>query len=154
VTYDPVSSPGQFAALAGVRRGPTDWLRIEQPAVDDFARLTHDPQWIHVDVARAALSPFGGTVVHGYFTLSLVAHWLGELFPITGDVVSINYGLDRVRFPSPVRVGSRLRMSALLASCETLPAGVRVTFEAEVEPEHATKPACVARPVILFTPRG
>ena len=144
-----LETPAAFRGLLGVERGPTGWKTIDQDEVDAFARLTDDPQWIHVDKARAAESAFGGTIVHGYFTLSLIAHWLSELFPIPDTIVSINYGIDRVRFPSPVRTGTRLRMSASVASCEG-EQDLRVTFEARIASEGTEKPACVATPVIVY----
>ena len=146
---DWLATPEAFRELVGHERGPTGWKVIGQDEVNAFARLTDDPQWIHVDPIRAGASAFGGTIVHGYFTLSLIAHWLGELFPIPDTVVSINYGLDRVRFPSPVRTGKRLRMSASVTSCEG-EQDLRVTFEARIACEGTQKPACVAAPVILY----
>jgi len=148
----PIANPEDFATLVGTTRGPGAWLTIDQDAVNDFARLTHDPQWIHVDLARAAASPFGGTIVHGFFTLSLVAHWVMDLFPTTDEVVTINYGLNRVRFLAPVRVGSRLRMSAKVSDCTMDAGAARVEFEATVESEGGARPACVASPVLLFRP--
>lgn len=146
-----ITSPGEFENLLGQSRGPTGWTTLDQSAVDDFARITNDPQWIHVDTERAKASPFGGTIVHGYFTLAMIAPGLAELFPLSDRVVSINYGLNRVRFPAPVPVGGRLRMTATVAHCRPQEHGMQVEYDAIVECEGLAKPACVARPVLLYT---
>lgn len=143
-----LSSETVLAGLVGVERGPTGWLTVTQDRIDAFAAVTEDRQWIHVDPVRAAAGPFGATIGHGYLTLSLVAHWLYELFPLPGGVTSINYGLDRVRFPAPVPVGSRLRMTASVRSFAPVDGGADVVIRCVLDVEGGAKPACVAEPVL------
>jgi acyl dehydratase len=128
--------------------GVSDWLEISQHRVNLFADATGDKQWIHVDPERAAReSPFGAPVAHGYLTLSLLPKFLGESFVINGVRMGVNYGLNRVRFPSPVRVGDRIRGRFTLIRIEDVPGGVQLTFAATVEIEAQAKPACVAEMV-------
>lgn len=141
---------GALAAQVGTERGPSSWFVVDQETIDAFARTTHDEQWIHVDPRRAASGPFGVTVAHGYLTLSLVAHWVYELFPAPEPLASINYGLNRVRFPAPVPVGSRLRMSARLDSVRPVPGGVELALACRVEREGGGKPVCVAESVLRY----
>lgn len=142
-------------ALVGTERGPSSWYAMTQDRVDSFADVTEDPQWIHVDRERAAAGPFGGTIAHGYLTLSLLAHWIYELFPAPPGLTSINYGLNRVRFPAPVPVGGRLRMSARLEGVREVPGGVEVVLSCRVEREGGSKPVCVAEPVLRYVaPEG
>lgn len=150
--YQPVdvSSPDDLSSLVGVERGPSSWAEITQSRIDAFAEVTEDPQWIHVDPDRAASGPFEGTVAHGYLTLSLIAHWIYELFPAGEGLDSINYGLNRVRFPAPVPVGSRLRMWASLRSARQVPGGLEVSLECRVESDRGGKPVCVAEPVLRY----
>src|SRR3954451_11304877 len=105
----------------GNHLGYSDWLEISQERVNQFAEATGDHQWIHVDVERAATGPFGGPIAHGYLTLSLVIPLFGEILTITGIKMGINYGLDKVRFPNPVRVGSKIRLGAKVVSVEDVP---------------------------------
>ncbi|TDE09295.1 MaoC family dehydratase [Jiangella asiatica] len=143
-----LSSVDVLAGLAGVEHGPTGWLTLTQDRIDTFAAITEDRQWIHVDPVRAAAGPFGGTIGHGYFTLSLVAHWIYELFPLPDGVTSINYGLNKVRFPAPVPVGSRLRMTATVQSFTPFDDGADAVIRCVIELAGAPKPACVAEPVL------
>ncbi|MDR5779736.1 MaoC family dehydratase [Caballeronia sp. LZ065] len=138
------SAADVFAAV-GTARYVSEWTLIDQARVNRFADATDDHQWIHVDVERAAReSPFGGTIAHGFLTLSLVPMWLVQCVPLAARV-SVNYGLNRVRFMSPVRVGSRLRASfEVEQASEVEPGGVQVTWRVTVECEGADKPACVA----------
>ncbi|MEU2348344.1 MaoC family dehydratase [Modestobacter sp. NPDC049651] len=132
-------------ALVGEHLGFSDWVTVTQEQVDAFAAATGDHQWIHVDVERArAESPFGGPIAHGYLTLSLVPVLLGQIIEVTGFRLAVNYGLDRVRFPSPVPVGSRLRASAELAEARLVDGGVHLAMTVTVEVEGAEKPCCVA----------
>ncbi len=134
-------------ALVGKTLGESDWLTVDQPRIDRFADATGDHQWIHVDAARAAAGPFGATVAHGFLTLSLLPIFFATGFSI-GDVkMGINYGLNRVRFPAPVRVGSRLRGVFLLRSFERLEGGAQLIVEVTVEMQGSSKPACVAESV-------
>jgi acyl dehydratase len=133
-----------LAAFEGREIGRSDWVVVAQSNIDQFAQATGDAQWIHVDPARAAAGPFGATVAHGFLTLSL----LSQLFTAAvafGDVrMSLNYGLNRVRFPSPVPVGSRLRALCVLDAFEPLEGGAQLTVTLTVEREGGVKPACVA----------
>lgn len=125
------------------------WLPITQERINDFARATDDSQWIHVDAERAALhSPFGTTVAHGYLTLSLVVPLLFELLEVPDARVVINYGANKVRFPAPVPVGSRVRLAVEVVAVEAVEGGVQMTFRAAVEVEEHAKPALAAE--ILF----
>lgn len=131
-------------ALVGQAIGSSDWLVVDQDRIDAFAHATGDHQFIHVDPVAAAASPFGGTVAHGFLTLSLLP-WFGEhAFAIDDVKMGVNYGLDRVRFPAPVRAGSRLRGSFVLQSYQPIEGGAQLVVEVTVEIEGQPKPACVA----------
>ncbi|MEV6851310.1 MaoC family dehydratase [Actinoplanes sp. NPDC051411] len=143
-----VNGLDEIKALAGRDLGRSDWLEITQDRVNTFADATGDHQWIHVDVQRAKDGPFGGTIAHGYLTLSLVIPLFTELLQITGTTMSVNYGLERVRFPNPVRVGSKIRLAATVAEVtEVAGNGVQMVLDFIVEIDGQAKPACVARPV-------
>ena len=134
-------------ALVGQPLGTSDWITVDQPRVDAFADATLDHQWIHVDPERAAQGPFGTTIAHGFLTLSLLPAFFASAFDI-GDVrMSVNYGLNRVRFTAPVPVGSRLRASFRLLAYEPLDGGAQLVTEVTVEREGAERPACVAEAV-------
>jgi acyl dehydratase len=134
-------------ALAGQDIGHSDWHTIDQARIDLFAQATGDHQWIHTDPERAAAGPFGATVAHGFLTLSLLPMLFESAFAI-GDVrMGVNYGLNRVRFVNPVRVGSRLRGRFKLLGYEPLPGGAQMTVQATIELEGQDKPACVAETV-------
>jgi acyl dehydratase len=133
-----------LAAHAGERLGPTAWRTLTQAQVDAFADLTEDHNPIHVDPAHAAKTPFGGTIVHGYFTVSLLAPLLDELLRVEGASLSINYGMDKLRFPAPVPVGARFRASAEVAEVSEIKGGVQIKVIASVEVEGSDKPALVA----------
>ena len=137
----------QIKALAGTDLGHSPWLEITQHRIDGFADATGDHQWIHVDPARATHGPFGGTIAHGYLTLALVIPLFNELLEIRGVALSVNYGLERVRFPSPVRVGSKVRLAARVDEVQDAPGAVQMTLDFTVEIDGADKPACVARPI-------
>lgn len=144
----------QFAGIddarSGIGReiGVSDWLLIDQPRVNAFAEVTGDRQWIHVDAERAQReSPFGGPIAHGYLTLSLLAKFAGECIGVAGIKLAVNYGLNRVRFASPVKVGSRVRARFVLASVEDIAGGAQMVWQATIEIEGADKPACVAEMV-------
>jgi len=143
-----VNGLDEIKALAGRDLGRSDWLEITQERVNTFADATGDHQWIHVDVERAAAGPFGGPIAHGYLTLSLVIPLFTELLEITGTTMSVNYGLEKVRFPSPVRVGAKIRLAATVAEVtEVTGNGVQMVLDFTVEIDGQPKPACVARPV-------
>ena len=138
------------AAASGEDLGSTDWVTIDQARVDTFAEATGDHQWIHVDVDKAASGPFGGTIAHGYLTLSLVP-WLGsQIFSLDTPGAKLNYGVNKVRFPNPVLVGKRVRGYAAFGEVTDLPAGKQVIIRYTVEIEGETKPACVAETVVLL----
>jgi acyl dehydratase len=143
-----VNGLDELKALAGKDLGHSSWLEITQERVNTFADATGDHQWIHVDVERADGGPFGGPIAHGYLTLSLVIPLFGEILKIEGVKMGVNYGLDRVRFPHPVRVGSKIRLNAKVVSVEEVAGnGVQTTLDFVVEIDGVEKPACVARPV-------
>jgi acyl dehydratase len=136
-----------LAALVGQELAVSDWLLIDQARIDRFAEATGDHQWIHVDPVRAAAGPFGAPIAHGFLTLSLLPLFFASGFEV-GDVrMGINYGLNKVRFPMPVRVGSRLRGRFRLLSYEPLEGGAQMVVEVTVELEGSAKPACVAESV-------
>ena len=136
-----------LAALTGQELGTTDWLQIDQSRIDQFAQATGDHQWIHVDPVRAAAGPFGAPIAHGFLTLSLLPLLFEGGFSV-GDVrMGVNYGLNRVRFVTPVKVGSRVRGRFKLISFEPLDGGAQLTVEATIELEGSAKPACVAETV-------
>ncbi len=141
-----------LAELVGTRLPPGEWSTIDQRRIDTFAAATDDPQWIHTDPVRAADGPFGTTIAHGYLTLALIIPLFEQVLDVTGVGTKINYGLDKVRFPAPVPVDSRVRVSATIVGVTDLPAGRQLTFDAVVEIEGGAKPACVARAIFRFLP--
>ena len=133
-----------LAALEGQVIGTSGWVEVDQARITQFAQATGDLQWIHVDPARAAAGPFGTTVAHGFLTLSLLSELAAGAFRIADVRMGLNYGLDRVRFPSPVPVGSRLRALCVLDRYEAIQGGAQLTLTVTVEREGGAKPACVA----------
>jgi acyl dehydratase len=132
-------------AAVGTELGPTDWFTVDQARIDQFADATEDHQWIHVDPERAAAGPFGTTVAHGFLTLSLVSYLAGQLRRSSGARMGINYGLNRVRFPAPVPVGSRIRARSTLISCDRIgDDAAQLVNRVTIEVEGNAKPACVA----------
>ncbi|WP_395696156.1 MaoC family dehydratase [Nocardioides sp.] len=140
----------ELAAASGEELGTSDWLTIDQERVDRFAEATGDHQWIHVDVERAAAGPFGGTIAHGYLTLSLVPYLGSQVFALDTPGAKLNYGVNKVRFPNPVRVGSRVRAHVALGEVTDVPAGKQLTLRYTIEIEGEAKPACVAETVVLL----
>jgi acyl dehydratase len=136
--------------LVGEELGVTDWRGISQQKVNAFADLTDDHQWIHVDVERARQSPFGGTIAHGFLTVALAPSFMDELFAVSDVSFGLNYGLDRVRFPSPLPVGSRVRMRATLASADEITGGLQTKMVLTFEIEDGDKPVCVAESLGRF----
>jgi acyl dehydratase len=134
----------------GEELGVSSWHEVTQEDVDKFADVTGDHQWIHVDVERAKETPFGGTIAHGYYTLSLAPKFSYELLSIEGFAFGLNYGVNKVRFPAPLPVGSRVRMRATLASVEDIPGGIQVATALTFEREGGEKPVCVAETVARF----
>jgi acyl dehydratase len=142
----------EIEAAAGKELGTSDWVDITQKRVNQFADATGDHQWIHVDVERATTGPFGGTIAHGYLTLALVP-WLGsQVFTLQTQGAKLNYGVNKVRFPNPVLVGSRIRDRVTIGSVTDLPAGKQLTVHHVIEIEGQEKPACVAETVVLLLP--
>ena len=140
-------------SFVGCELGVSDWVVVDQARIDAFAQCTGDTQWIHLNEERAKReSPFGGTIAHGYLTLSLIARFGDELFRIDGVAAKLNYGVNKVRFPAPVPVGSRVRAGASIANAVETPAGVQVSLNWVIELENSTKPACVAETVVLLVP--
>ena len=139
-----VEGPEALKALQGARLGPSSWLEVTQERVHQFAAATGDHQWIHVDPERAASGPFGGPIAHGYLTLSLTPVVLGEILDVRGFALAVNYGCERVRFPSPVPVGSRVRGSAVVDAVQEVAGGMQLGLTLTFEIENGTKPVCVA----------
>ena len=145
-----VQTLDDLTPLVGTELGVSDWLEITQERIDTFADATDDHQWIHVDPARAKEGQFGTTIAHGYLTLSLIIPLWTQLLDVREVRNKPNYGLNKVRFPSPVPVGSKVRVRASLASVEEVSGGVQLTLDAVVECDSGEKPACVAQPVFRF----
>ena len=143
-TFDDVT------AAAGEELGTSEWLEVDQKRVDAFAEATGDHQWIHVDVDRAKAGPFGGTIAHGYLTLSLIPQFSAQIFSLETPGARLNYGVNKVRFPNPVRVGSRIRATASIAEVTDVPAGKQMLTRFVIEIEGEDKPACVAESVVLL----
>jgi acyl dehydratase len=140
----------EFAAAKGETIGHSDWHTISQEQVNAFAAATGDHQWIHVDIERAASGPFGATIAHGYLTVSLLPVLMTEIFTIENLTMGINYGLDRVRFPSPVPTGSRIRAEATLTDIRQTHLGSLAHVRMRIEIEGQEKAACVADTLSLF----
>jgi acyl dehydratase len=141
----------QLPSLKGRELGPSDWIEMTQERVNTFADATGDHQWIHVDVERATKeSPYGGPIAHGYLTLSLLIPMWAQLLAVSDATMGVNYGLNKVRFPAPVPVGSTIRLSATLTDVEPVKGGLQVTVAAVIERQGADKPVCVAEPVFRF----
>ncbi len=146
-------TPAALADAVGRDLGASEWLEITQERIDRFAEATGDHQWIHVDPERARHGPFGRTIAHGYLTLSLVNSFLPRLLEVRGVAMGINYGVDRVRFPAPVPVGSRIRGRGQVLEVERRPDGsVRAKIRVTVEIEGSDRPACVADTISHFVP--
>jgi len=140
----------QVRDAAGRDLGTSEWLEVTQERVDTFADATGDHQWIHVDPVRAAAGPFGGPIAHGYLTLSLSNALLPEIVEVQGVSMGVNYGVNKIRFPAPVLVGSRVRAQATLTSVEEVSGGVQTTMVITIEIEGGTKPACVIESISRY----
>ncbi|KOV92617.1 enoyl-CoA hydratase [Streptomyces sp. NRRL B-1140] len=145
-----VNGLDELKKLAGGDLGTSEWIEVTQERIDTFADATGDHQWIHVDPERAKDGPFGAPIAHGYLTLSLFIPLFTELLDVQGVTTKVNYGLDKVRFPSPVKVGSRIRLAAKLAEVQEVPGGVQITVEGAIEIEGGTKPAAVLQSLSRF----
>jgi len=146
------ASPQDLLGREGTDLGPCEWLEIAQERVDRFAEATGDFQWIHVDPERAKSGPFGGCIAHGYLTLALVNLFLPQLMRVDGTRMGVNYGVDRVRFPAPVRVGARIRGRGEILSVEEVRGAVQAVVRVTVEIENEERPACVADTISRFFP--
>ena len=140
-TFD---SLAEFAAMKGEHLGHSPWREVTQKQIDLFAEATGDHQWIHVDPERAKETPFGGTIAHGYYTLSLAPRFSEQIFKLEGFAYAVNYGLNKVRFPAPLPVGGKVRMKAKVASVEPIQGGAQLALELTFEHEGGAKPVCVA----------
>jgi acyl dehydratase len=138
----------ELKAADGEVLGTSDWHEVTQADIDAFADVTGDHQWIHVDPERAKETPFGGTIAHGYYTLSLAPRFTEQIMALEGFTFAINYGLNRVRFPAPVPVGSKVRMSAKVAGLEDIAGGAQMTLALTFEREGGEKPVCVAESLV------
>jgi acyl dehydratase len=145
-----VKSIDDLAQLVGTHLGYGEYRMVTQEQVDLFADATGDHQWIHVDPQRASTGPFGGTIAHGYFTLSLIPSLLSGVMHVEGVRMGVNYGTNKVRFTSPVLVGSQIRAGATLASAEPISGGVQIVMDVVVEMKDSTKPSCVAQVVSRY----
>ncbi|MFE5754142.1 MaoC family dehydratase [Streptomyces massasporeus] len=145
-----VNGLDELRKLAGSDLGTSEWIEVTQERIDTFADATGDHQWIHVDPERAKEGPFGAPIAHGYLTLSLFIPLFTELLDVQGVTTKVNYGLNKVRFPAPVKAGSRIRLTAKLAEVEEVPGGVQITVEGAIEIEGATKPAAVLQSLSRF----
>ncbi|MET0931225.1 MAG: MaoC family dehydratase [Aeromicrobium sp.] len=139
-----------FKAAAGEELGTSDWVTVTQDQINTFADATGDHQWIHVDPERAAAGPFGTTIAHGYLTLSLLPGLASEIYEIEGLAFAMNYGANKVRFPSPVPVDSRLRATATLTATHEIAIGTQCVITFVVQKEGTDKPVCVAEVVFVF----
>src|SRR5437763_6000435 len=141
----------ELPSYRGKELGVSDWVEVTQDRVNTFADATDDHQWIHVDVERAkAESPFGGPIGHGYLTLSLLIPMWSQVLTVTDATMGVNYGLNKVRFPAPVPVGSKIRLTATLADIEEITGGFQLTVAAVIERDGGDKPVCIAEPVFRF----
>ncbi|GHG43114.1 MaoC family dehydratase [Sinomonas cellulolyticus] len=140
----------KLLTMAGADLGTTDWMEITQDRVNLFADATDDHQWIHTDPERAKEGPFGAPIAHGFLTLSLVIPFWGELFDVEGVTTKVNYGLDKVRFTSPVKVGSKVRMAATIAEVTEVKGGAQIKVNATIEIEGQERPAVVAEFLARF----
>ncbi len=137
------ASPQALLDAVGTDLGTTDWITITQDQINQFAAATLDNQWIHVDTERAKAGPFGAPIAHGYLTMSLAAYFGGQLIRVSGISMGINYGADKVRFPAPVPVGSKLRGRGEILDAKEVPGGVQTTVRITIEREGGDKPAAV-----------
>jgi len=146
--------PQDLNGAEGTQLGQTEWLTIDQARVDGFAEVTEDRQWIHVDVERATSGPFGGTIAHGYLTMSLVNHFLPQLIEVRCFTHAVNVGADRLRFLNPVRVGTRIRATGEIVGVEEVKGAMQSVVRVTVEIEGEDKPACVVDTISRYYPEA
>ena len=145
-----LEEPADLLKLVGQRLGTTEWMKVTQERVDRFAEATGDRQWIHTDQERAAKGPFKGTIAHGYLTLSLASVVISRVLEIREITAALNYGLNKVRFPAPVRVGSQIRAAVTVMSAQQKTSGVESVFTVTYEIDGEDRPACVADVIVLY----
>ena len=148
-TFD---TPHALLDAVGKQLGTSDWLEITQERVNLFADATGDHQWIHVDPERAKQGPFGGPIAHGYLTLSLASYFLPRIVTVNGIAMGVNYGTDKVRFPAPVPVGSKVRASAELVKAEEIKGCVQATIRVTIQVEGSDRPSCVVDTISRYYP--
>jgi acyl dehydratase len=154
-TMRTITGLDELKAAEGETLGTSGWHEVTQQAVNSFANVTGDHQWIHVDPGRAKDTPFGGTIAHGYYTLSLAPALTAQVVSFKGFAFALNYGLNRVRFPAPMPVGARVRVSVRLAGVEDIPGGAQIRLEVTFEREGGEKPVCVAESLArVFVPQA
>ncbi|KDN81625.1 MaoC family dehydratase [Kitasatospora cheerisanensis] len=146
------ASLADLTAAVGTELGTSEWHTVDQERVNLFAEATGDHQWIHVDPERAKDSPFGGTIAHGYLTLSLLPVLAKECYGVEGIAMALNYGSDKVRFPAPLPVGTAVRATAVLVSADEVPGGVQAVVRFTISSEASPKPHCVAETITRFYP--
>lgn len=145
-------SPADLVGSEGTELPPTDWMEMTQDRVNEFANATDDHQWIHVDEEKARQGPFGGTIAHGYLTLSLANKFLPQLIEVKNFSMGVNYGAEKVRFPNPVRVGARIRGRGEIVQVEEVKGGVQSTVRITIEIEGEERPACVVNTISRYYP--
>ncbi|MCI0142616.1 MaoC family dehydratase [Arthrobacter bambusae] len=138
-------------AAVGEELGVSDWVIVDQDMIDGFGEITGDEQWIHVDPVRAAQGPFGTTIAHGFLVLSLIPSLANQVYDVLGFSARVNYGLEKARFPQPLRSGEKVRDHVTIVGVERTATGTRVTFSHQIESDRGGRPVCVAQTVILFT---
>lgn len=146
------AKPADLTGQEGTKLGPTQWLLIDQDRVNGFANVTGDDQWIHVDVERAKTGPFGGTIAHGYLTMSLVNYFLPQLIEVRGFAHAVNVGADRLRFLAPVKVDSRIRAVGEIVGVEEIKGAIQSVVRVTIEIEGGEKPACVVDTISRYFP--
>ena len=146
-----LEQPADLLDLVGQNLGTTEWIKVTQQQVDLFADATGDRQWIHTDAERAAKGPFKGTIAHGYLTLSLAPIVIGQVLQIRELTAALNYGLNKVRFPAPVRVGSQIRATVTVMHAQQKTSGVQAVFTLTYEIDGEKRPACVADVIVLYS---
>tara|TARA_B110000305_G_C19182084_1_gene512470 strand:+ start:291 stop:761 length:471 start_codon:yes stop_codon:yes gene_type:complete len=150
MTARTINTIDDFEGLVGEHLGYSDYVEISQDQVDTFADVTGDHQWIHVDVERAQAGPFGGTIAHGYLTLSFGPMLAPQIFDSSAIPMGLNYGCNKVRFPAPVPVGSRVRLGINVLQVENVEGGIQITMNYQFEVEGASKPSCVAEVIVRY----
>ncbi len=146
------NTPAALIGQEGTKLDATDWMQIDQDRVNGFADVTEDHQWIHVDEARAKEGPFGGTIAHGYLTMSLVNHFLPQLIEVRGFAHAVNVGADRLRFLAPVKVGSRIRGVGEIITVEEIKGAIQSAVRVTVEIDGSEKPACIVDTISRYFP--